>query len=86
MSDEADKGNEIAELFLKDARNFRKEEGPSTNVNHCYYCGKFTAYGKRWGNANCRNDWGKLKKVEREKRMQERVKQMSTCVNEDLNE
>lgn len=57
MSDEADRGNETAEVFLDAALSKRVPEGPRPD-GRCHNCGAYLRLnGARWCNAECRDDW-----------------------------
>lgn len=65
MADEADKGNEAAELFLKSALYQRKRKTVPIHIKGigiCLYCLEEVEGDRRWCNAECRDEWEKENK------------------------
>jgi len=83
MADEIDRGNEAAELFLDVALKNKKPEGPSFNVEHCYYCLEPTAYGQRWCDSDCRDDFFKLSAREQSRNIREEIELREAATDED---
>ncbi|MDR2092328.1 MAG: DUF2116 family Zn-ribbon domain-containing protein [Azoarcus sp.] len=66
MADIIDLANATAEKIAADALHQRKPEGPMpTGV--CLYCGEPLPDGRRWCDANCRDDWQKEQNMKRAK-------------------
>lgn len=57
MSDEADKGNDTADLFLKADLSHLKPVPPAHGIGMCMNCGAAVSGDKRWCDVECREDW-----------------------------
>lgn len=56
MADIIDRAAELEELARADALARRKPEGPP-ETGHCLNCGEPMPAGRRWCDADCRDDW-----------------------------
>lgn len=56
MSDIIDTANDYAEVLTEAARQYRKPEGPKA-TGFCLNCEEVVAEGKRWCDAQCRDDY-----------------------------
>ena len=57
MSDEIDRANDTAQMFLDMGLKQRRPSGPEA-TGYCLNCDAPLHIG-RWCNANCRDDWEK---------------------------
>jgi len=64
MSNEADQGNETAELFLAAALTGRKRMHLSP-CGHCYYCDETVQRGVLFCSPECSADWEAEQKIKR---------------------
>lgn len=62
MADEADRGNEAAELFLDAAMKNRKQAVIPAGIGMCLNCGEDVEGENRWCDNDCRQDWEKRNK------------------------
>lgn len=61
-SDPNDRATEHEEQMREAAiRNNRKASGPVANGS-CHYCGERVPEPMRWCDADCRNDWERMRK------------------------
>lgn len=63
--DEFDKASEFEELRRKIALRTRKPAGPQA-TGCCLFCGEPLPPGQRWCNSDCRDDWEKIQRAQRE--------------------
>lgn len=56
MANEADRADRAVTLHLQQALARRAPEGPP-DTGACLYCDQPTPPGRRWCNADCRDDW-----------------------------
>lgn len=63
MADEADQGNEIAELYLQQALTHRPRETALPTTGFCHNCGD-PAENAAFCCVECRDDWDKRKRLE----------------------
>ena len=61
MADEADIASERAEIRLEAARRFRHPSLP--DVGACHSCGEMLDDGRRFCDADCRDDWEAARKM-----------------------
>jgi hypothetical protein len=61
MADEADIASERAEIRLEAARRFRYPSLP--DVGACHSCGEMLDDGRRFCDADCRDDWEAARKM-----------------------
>lgn len=57
MADEADRGNDTAELFLQAALLNRKGPTLPHGIGICFNCAAAVEGDARWCDAECRQDW-----------------------------
>jgi hypothetical protein len=57
MADEADRGNDAAELFLKIARDNVPAAVPAEGIGICINCGVDVEGDRRWCGVECRDDY-----------------------------
>ena len=57
MSDEADKGNDTAEVFLAAALQNRKPVLKMHGIGMCLNCGAGVSGENRWCDKDCMKDW-----------------------------
>jgi hypothetical protein len=56
MADEADRAEDSIDAMLNAAINKRHEAGPKA-TGRCLWCGVKLPPGRRWCDAECRDDW-----------------------------
>lgn len=56
IGDMGDQAKAIAEMHLGLAMQNRREEGPG-ETGRCLNCGEPVSSGRRWCNAECRDEW-----------------------------
>ncbi|PZQ21150.1 MAG: hypothetical protein DI569_12860 [Sphingopyxis macrogoltabida] len=56
MADIIDRAAELEEMNRADALARRKPDGPPA-TGHCLNCGEPMPEGRRWCDADCRDDW-----------------------------
>jgi hypothetical protein len=61
MADDIDAANERAELRLEAERKFRYPSLP--DVGSCHFCGESLSAGRRFCDADCRDDWQVARKM-----------------------
>lgn len=54
--DDIDNAQEQMERDLDTALRLRRPEGPAA-IGECLWCGEPLADGRRWCDADCRDDW-----------------------------
>ena len=57
--DDLDRAAEIADAALSEILKIRKPGGPD-ETGHCLLCGEPLQAGRRWCNADCRDEWDKF--------------------------
>lgn len=63
--DEFDKASEFEELRREIALRYRKPAGPQA-TGACLFCGEPAPHGRRWCNTDCRDDWERQQRAQRE--------------------
>lgn len=58
MADNADITDAVSETtYRANLYNSRREEPQAAATGQCLYCGEPVGPGRRWCDANCRDDW-----------------------------
>ena len=57
MADEADRGNDAADLFLATALAALPKQSAIQGIGICLNCGAELQGDARWCDADCRDDW-----------------------------